>query len=606
MSLKWDADKGGRDNWIAWMQTVASECFRVLKHGGYAFVWALPRTSSWTATAWENAGFTVRDCVSSFYDGDRDVANFIDSLSPDQIDLLEIVLSNNDGNCSQILYHIFGSGFPKSLSVGKEIDKLQANGNSKNEELEFVQWLKQQIGEKSISDIDETLGFKNRAFHFFAESDSNRHIPSNEQYLVLKQFLKLDDSFDEFVKRKNLQLVDIREVRGYEESIKSWNKKYTKPILDKPLSMESQRYTGFGTNLKPAAEHWLLFRKPLEKGLTVAENVLKHGCGSINIDGCRIKTSDNTGRQSGLDSGMWSGKKQMISESNTGGRWPANVILSHSEGCRCVGTKKIKAITGGCTKFGGSFGNSPEHSITSDQKDYADSDGNETVEDWICVEGCAVRLLDQQSGITKSGKVKNNKDAYDGESTTKFIRGVSNQNNQHGDSGGVSRFFYIAKPSRSERNFGLDNFESKDRDVRGNNQAIRVCVDCGLTDNGALNDHSKCSGNFEYRQCKPTANTHPTIKSVSLMKNLVRLVTPPNGIVLDPFAGSGTTGIACKLEGFNAVLIDSNQEYVDIGRARIEAWQPEEECGVKKVKNKVSKVVEKEVGQPENNQMQMF
>jgi hypothetical protein len=87
MGRGWDTDKGGRDHWIAWMQEVATECKRVLKPGGHAFVWAIPRTSHWTATAWENAGFEIRDVVA----------------------------------------HIFGSGFPKSLNIGKAVDKLQGN-----------------------------------------------------------------------------------------------------------------------------------------------------------------------------------------------------------------------------------------------------------------------------------------------------------------------------------------------------------------------------------------------------------------------------------------------------------------------------------------------
>jgi len=82
MGKKWDHDKGGRDQWITWMSGVAAECLRVLKPGGYALVWALPRTSHWTATAWENAGFEVRDRVA----------------------------------------YLFGSGFPKSLNVALEFE----------------------------------------------------------------------------------------------------------------------------------------------------------------------------------------------------------------------------------------------------------------------------------------------------------------------------------------------------------------------------------------------------------------------------------------------------------------------------------------------------
>jgi site-specific DNA-methyltransferase (adenine-specific) len=78
MGKEWDTDKGGRDAWIAWMQSVAQECLRVVKHGGHALVWALPRTSHWTGMAWENAGWEPRDKI----------------------------------------LHLFGTGFPKSLNVG--------------------------------------------------------------------------------------------------------------------------------------------------------------------------------------------------------------------------------------------------------------------------------------------------------------------------------------------------------------------------------------------------------------------------------------------------------------------------------------------------------
>ena len=87
MGKSWDSDKGGRDKWIEYMTVIAAECLRVLKPGGHALVWAIPRTSHWTATAWENAGFEIRD----------------------------------------ILAHVFGSGFPKSHNIGKSVDKLQGN-----------------------------------------------------------------------------------------------------------------------------------------------------------------------------------------------------------------------------------------------------------------------------------------------------------------------------------------------------------------------------------------------------------------------------------------------------------------------------------------------
>lgn len=125
------------------------------------------------------------------------------------------------------------------------------------------------------------------------------------------------------------------------------------------------------------------------------------------------------------------------------------------------------------------------------------------------------------------------------------------------DSGSAARFFYCAKASRSERNKGLEGLIEK---------PLRWS-------SGTQNP-----GSFQSEGTnRSSQNFHPTVKPVSLMQYLVRLVTPPNGTVLDPFNGSGTTGIACKLEGFNYIGIDSEADYVEISRKRIEAWEPDPE-----------------------------
>jgi site-specific DNA-methyltransferase (adenine-specific) len=129
------------------------------------------------------------------------------------------------------------------------------------------------------------------------------------------------------------------------------------------------------------------------------------------------------------------------------------------------------------------------------------------------------------------------------------------------DKGGASRFFYVAKASKSERNKGLEGFEQK-----------QVFGDDGGTYQGLSN--SKL----------PSSNFHPTVKPIKLMQYLVRLVTPPNGIVLDPFVGSGTTGIAAKLEGFNFVGIEQDAEYCKIAQSRIENY--EEQVAIKKIAEK--------------------
>jgi site-specific DNA-methyltransferase (adenine-specific) len=121
----------------------------------------------------------------------------------------------------------------------------------------------------------------------------------------------------------------------------------------------------------------------------------------------------------------------------------------------------------------------------------------------------------------------------------------------YGDSGSAARFFYCAKASKRDRNEGLDGFEAKrDHD--------------GRKDGGVGGDNPRNRTN------NAKLNHHPTVKPTSLMQYLVRLVTPPNGIVLDPFMGSGSTGKACAYEGFEFIGIDQSAEYVAIAQARID------------------------------------
>ena len=121
----------------------------------------------------------------------------------------------------------------------------------------------------------------------------------------------------------------------------------------------------------------------------------------------------------------------------------------------------------------------------------------------------------------------------------------------YGDSGSAARFFYCAKASKRDRNEGLDGFEVKrDHD--------------GRKDGGVGGDNPRNRTN------NAKLNHHPTVKPTSLMQYLVKLVTPPNGIVLDPFMGSGSTGKACAYEGFDFIGIDQSAEYVAIAQARID------------------------------------
>jgi site-specific DNA-methyltransferase (adenine-specific) len=246
----------------------------------------------------------------------------------------------------------------------------------------------------------------------------------------------------------------------------------------------SGEWNGWGTSLKPAFEPITIARKPLIG--TVAQNVLEHGTGAINVDGCRIAGQDwdsekvlakykgsNVGKTTSVTNAFGVGDIVCTNPASTViGRWPANLI--HDGGDEVVGLFPDTAPAKRAHRGEGSDGT---------------------------------------TGIY--GK-------YGGEST---VRG-------HNDNGGsAARFFYCAKASRTEREAGLGGMRgARERSAR---------------------------------------NVHPTVKPLALMRYLCRLVTPLGGMVLDPFAGSGTTGIAATLEGFNFVLIEKELDYAKIAEKRI-------------------------------------
>jgi DNA modification methylase len=291
------------------------------------------------------------------------------------------------------------------------------------------------------------------------------------------------------------------------------------------------------------SEQIVLARKPLEKGLSIAQNVLKWGTGAINIDASRIGNELIKGQKAGQGFNNVKGfgvntklgneeAKEYISE-DINGRFPANFIMSHHPDCKCE-----------YFKYNGE---------------------EEIVEDWNCVDDCPIKILDEQSGELKSGKMTANHNRTTNGSPN-GIYGKFDVNHPlaetYGDKGGASRFFYVAKASQWERHYGLDNFEEKNSassEFRPNHLEKSL--------NGE-------SGN-PYGRWKPLKNIHPTVKPIKLMQYLIRLVTPPNGIVLDPFAGSGTTGIACKIDGFEFVGLELSEEYTEIANSRIQSFNEE-------------------------------
>lgn len=287
--------------------------------------------------------------------------------------------------------------------------------------------------------------------------------------------------------------------------------------------------SGLGTALKPAWEPIVLARKPLAG--TVASTVLAHGTGALNIDATRIgvestqrtRTTDDFGRMN--DDG-WVPTPGV--DGSPAGRFPANVVLSHTPDCELVGTKRVKtgtAVRENLPDGGSQLGHVPIEPPTQrgENAGFADTDGLETVEDWVCVDDCPVKILDDMTGVSGEGRERSLNRTPGGV----FGNGadqVESVGQMYGDIGGASRFFYTSKTSRDERNRGMPS--------------------------GVVNDH-------------------PTVKPVELMRWLVKLITPPGGLVLDPFVGSGSTGVAACLEQHDFIGCDSDPHSVMIAKHRI-------------------------------------
>jgi site-specific DNA-methyltransferase (adenine-specific) len=427
MGKKWDYDVPSVEFW--------KEVYRVLKPGGHVLSFGGTRTYHRMVVNIEDAGFEIRDQIQ----------------------------------------WIYGSGFPKSLNIGKAVDKLQGND-------------REVVGTKNDFALDGRV------------RKPDTHKPMNET-------INSDQEY------------------GYKQG---W---------DTPVTKGQSPYEGWGTALKPANEPICVARKPLSEK-SVAENVLKWGTGGINVDGCRVgfDMSDKSPATNPLyrhqnadkykqvtDGGQKVGENVSFTNSmnppSEEGRFPANIILE------CLCDEVIKGEKGEPFLYKGKEYNNKDTSMFNGDKPEAPSNYNDKG-DIHTNPMCPCYLMDEQSGVSKTTADLNYKyDNTDCDGNTFQSRG---KYTPRSDKGGASRFFYQAKVSKAERNAGLPE---------------------GIKSN------------------------HPTVKPVSLMAYLCRLVTPPNGIVLDPFMGSGSTGIAARLEGFKFLGMELDEDYFKIAKARIENFE---------------------------------
>ena len=432
MGKKWDYDVPQVELW--------KEVYRVLKPGGHILSFVGSRTYHRMAVNIEDAGFEIRDMLGWLY----------------------------------------GSGFPKSHNIGKAVDKLDAKELRIKRKIKFTKWLKS-TG-VTVNDLNKELRKNNLitekssgAMHFL-DIKSQPAIPTLEMFNCFKHLIpKPPKEIMNLILERTVESENFknREVVGKKTSgigtafgEGEWKSGKAEEVdITIPKTEQAKQWEGWGTALKPAHEPIVMARKPFNT--SVAENVLTHGTGGINIDECRVGTDGGTKK---IDTencreslgkygdGLNGGKVQSLNE----GRFPANIIHDGSEEVLEIFPETGKATAsfrgdraGVNTPFGG-------------------------------------------------------KDSFRG----------------HNDNGrSVARFFYCAKASKAERNMG-DN-----------------------------------------------KNHHPTVKPIKLMEYLVRLVTPKEGIVLEPFVGSGTTLIACKQQGFNYIGIEREQEYCDIAEARLKGVQ---------------------------------
>ena len=460
MGKSWDASG------IAFNVEVWREALRVIKPGGHLIAFSGSRTYHRMAVAIEDAGFEIRD---------------------------------------QIMW-VYGSGFPKSHNVSKGVDK---NNGEANRLLKFTTWMRTTgLKAKELDEVTQT----NMGGHYLTTA-SQPAIPTVALWAKIRPLIAdVPEWVDELVDRIEAEREVVGKMTNPASSIYSQSENEISRDVDitAPATTAAKQWDGWGTALKPAHEPMVLARKPLIG--TVANNVLTHGTGGLNIDGSRVvaegenfdnlksrpigklNTRRNDETDEEFDVRVNESPEQLaaLAKLKELGRWPANFIHD--------GSDEVVALF---PQTKGTVGNTQYGSGTNSIYGKFSTDGNPT------------------------------------------------GSNGTPDSGSAARFFYCAKASKRDRNEGLEGFEAKrDHD--------------GRADGGVGGDNPRNRTN------NAKLNHHPTVKPTTLMQYLVRLVTPPNGIVLDPFMGSGSTGKACVYEGFDFIGIDQSAEYVEIAQARID------------------------------------
>lgn len=551
------------------------ELRRVLKPGAPIMIFGGTRTVDLIALGIRAAGFEIADSIGHTYDVLGAIEEFLSILDENQRRAFERAFAS-----SPLMAWMHAQGFPKSLDIGKAIDRQREDRGAV---LKVTAYIRSARDARGLSNeaIDTVFGTNGMAGHW-TSAKSQPAVPTVEQWATLKEFLRFGDSMDAEVARLNerkgtpgeafferpvvgaADFPDFRTVRPVEATDTA-----PRRLVEATAAAqeESARWQGFGTALKPAWEPIVLAFVPLSG--TYVRNVRKHGVGALNIEGGRIAGTVQVGAGSvGFGAGREDGYEYGHGrEYTTLGRWPANAVFTHAEGCRRTGTKRVATgtahrVNGGGNAFFGQIPKQPMENAT-----YADADGLETVEAWDCAPGCPVAELDRQSGDRPgmSGGGVHRPDYPGGVFGT-----IDSADTARKDSGGASRFFFCAKADRSEREFGCEKLPPR----KGSKAVGR--------EEGSAGTKSPRAG--AGRVAEEVRNFGPCVKPIKLLKHLATLMRPParpDGEprrILVPYAGTGSEMIGAMRAGWDVIvgiqrIADEDERgYLAIARARLERW----------------------------------
>jgi DNA modification methylase len=290
MGKRWDYDVPSVEVW--------AECLRVLKPGGHLLAFAGTRTQHRMACRIEDAGFEIRDMIA----------------------------------------WVYGSGFPKSLDVSKAIDKRGGSVAGFEQFRDAVRAAMKRSG-VSRSQLQAALG--NHMLSHYLSAGSQPAVPNLRDYRIIRDTVRLGSEFDvlfadeaerEVVGQGSSAISTRKDLQNGKGTV--WGADSSTFDITAPATPEAQQWAGWGTALKPALEPITVARKPLTG--TVAENVLAHGTGALNVDGCRVGTDGGTAKGSklmGEGNGIYGAGLHGACEITqlSAGRWPANLTHDGSE-----------------------------------------------------------------------------------------------------------------------------------------------------------------------------------------------------------------------------------------------------------------------------------